>query len=1185
MGKSEASDSKSPKKEEKQPAKPVGKDIRSFFSKPPGGASKPAAPAVKAEAGGSAGAGAPAAVKAEPKAALSVKAEPKAPAAVAAAKPAPSASPPAAKPAAKKGRVIIDDDDSDDFVVVEDKKGPTPMKQGAAAAGTQKPGSAGKGSGGGKAASGKAPAAKKRRVVVDDGDDDDVVEVSSEGTDGDAEYKGGDESSDDDSDVVMEEEDDDDDSDVVMEDSEDEEAGGKAKGKAAAKGKAPAKAPAKAAASKPPAKGKGKKAAGPVMTITPKGTEPDKKKALAGTKHARSPAEDEQGAGGKAAGGAKKAAAPAAAASPTAAAKRKQAATKAVFSTNPGAADAIAAVDAAATKLPPESEVNFSLLAENEDGAAYATVPPPNQGNKEAPRGHPDCLTGKTFVISGVLDSLGREEATDYIKRHGGRTTQAVSGKTTFLLAGHHCGRSKYRKAREHSTKVIDEDGLFALIRASEPFIPGGAAAAAPPAPAAAAAAAPASQPQSQHPSQPPSQRPASQPAAAAQRAAGAGPSSARPAGVARQPAAAGDQSQYQLWVDKYKPRNSVELVGNNTLVANLKSWLMSWEQVNLRGAAAPTAKGGGAKPKDLSKKAALLSGPPGIGKTSAAHIMAREAGFEVVEMNASDTRNKAGKTSEGIAGKQSNIIKEMVTSTTLPPGLFGGGGGALGSTAPRRQLLIMDEVDGMSGGDRGGIQDLMDTIKRSKIPIICICNDKYNQKLKSLRNHCLELEFRKPTTAQISKRMSEIAAREGLAVNQATMDALVTGAGGDLRLILGQLQMVRLRSVAVSFDDVKSGRLGSSKDTDRSPFECSRQLLEASAGHLSISERLDLVFADSDLVPLLLQENYLNHKPAISGDAASRLRALAKAADAFSCGDLINTNIRRYQNWGLMPAAAVVGCVLPCAYMRGAREIFGLYPGEPNFPRFSAWFGNNSTSGKQRRLLGELATSMTASGLVAAGRSGVRLEYASALRQLLARPLQQQQEAAVPRVVAEMHEYCIDKEQFDYIMDVTSFKSKSPWAADLFKDVPPKVKAAFTRTLNSTAPAARCNAQVEEVKLGRGKGKAKGKGGRKGAAEDEEEGEEEGGEEEAKPAVKQEPGEGAGEEEEDEDVDERTLARRLAKGGLELHLQDDGKAGKGKKGGAAGGGGGRGKAGGAAAKPAGGRGGGRGGGKAAGKK
>ena len=56
---------------------------------------------------------------------------------------------------------------------------------------------------------------------------------------------------------------------------------------------------------------------------------------------------------------------------------------------------------------------------------------------------------------------------------------------------------------------------------------------------------------------------------------------------------------------------------------------------------------------------------------------------------------------------------------------------------------LIMDEVDGMSGGDRGGVADLIKTIARSKVPIIAICNDKYNQKLRSLRNHTLELDFR----------------------------------------------------------------------------------------------------------------------------------------------------------------------------------------------------------------------------------------------------------------------------------------------------------------------------------------------------------------------------------------------------------------------------------------------------------
>lgn len=57
---------------------------------------------------------------------------------------------------------------------------------------------------------------------------------------------------------------------------------------------------------------------------------------------------------------------------------------------------------------------------------------------------------------------------------------------------------------------------------------------------------------------------------------------------------------------------------------------------------------------------------------------------------------------------------------------------------------LIMDEVDGMSGGDRGGVSELITIIKASKVPVICICNDKYSQKLKSLRNSCMELDFRR---------------------------------------------------------------------------------------------------------------------------------------------------------------------------------------------------------------------------------------------------------------------------------------------------------------------------------------------------------------------------------------------------------------------------------------------------------
>jgi replication factor C subunit 1 len=74
-----------------------------------------------------------------------------------------------------------------------------------------------------------------------------------------------------------------------------------------------------------------------------------------------------------------------------------------------------------------------------------------------------------------------------------------------------------------------------------------------------------------------------------------------------------------------------------------------------------------------------------------------------------------------------------------------------------------------------------------------------------------MELDYKRPTTMQISKRMLSIAADRGLQVNEATMNALVEGANGDLRAILGQLQMVRLRKRTLAYNDVK-GKMGTSK-------------------------------------------------------------------------------------------------------------------------------------------------------------------------------------------------------------------------------------------------------------------------------------------------------------------------------------------------------------------------------------
>jgi replication factor C subunit 1 len=482
------------------------------------------------------------------------------------------------------------------------------------------------------------------------------------------------------------------------------------------------------------------------------------------------------------------------------------------------------------------------------------------------------------------------------------------------------------------------------------------------------------------------------------------------------------------LWVDKHKPRSSNQLVGNNSLVGILRVWLQKWQHDAVQ-----------------QKKAVLISGPPGIGKTSVAHILAKEMGFAVVEVNASDTRNKSDtKIRDGIGGKLANVIKEMITNETIFT--------KTKTKTKTRQVLVMDEVDGMSGG----VQDLIDTIKHSKIPIICICNDKWNQKLKSLRNHCLELEFKRPMSVQTCKRMQEICAVEGIRVNDATMIALVDSANGDLRSILGRLQMVRLSRCSVLRYDKVGGNV---RDFEMGGFAASRALLDPGPVQ-SINERLSLIFADSDLVPLMLQENYVNHRPAVTRNDDQRMRALAKAAESFSASDVL------MQNGSLWPAA-YVSCVTAATYMRGGRECF---QGEMNFPRFPGWLGNHSTSKKQQRLLGEVTTTMGASGNMPSHRTVVRTEYLSSLRSLLSKPLRRAESdpAAIPSLLDLMDSYCITREQFDYIMDVTSFKTKAPWGADPVKDVPRKIKSAFTRTFNRATHPARCGLMLDDPKRAR---------------------------------------------------------------------------------------------------------------------
>lgn len=219
-----------------------------------------------------------------------------------------------------------------------------------------------------------------------------------------------------------------------------------------------------------------------------------------------------------------------------------------------------------------------------------------------------------------------------------------------------------------------------------------------------------------------------------------------------------------------------------------------------------------------------LISGPPGIGKTTAAHVTAKLAGYNVIELNASDVRSK--KLLEA-------AVSDTINNTDLH-GYFSSDVRRLRKEPKvlRRQLkllpnqpvltsktcLIMDECDGMSGGDRMGLAAIKALIQKTKIPIICIANDVKAQKMKTLTNATFALPFKRPEAKMIRARIMTIAhkcagaflcprahlLREGLKIPGEVVDQLVQGTQSDIRQVINLLSTYKLSQAAMDFDQGK---------------------------------------------------------------------------------------------------------------------------------------------------------------------------------------------------------------------------------------------------------------------------------------------------------------------------------------------------------------------------------------------
>ncbi|KAJ9603198.1 DNA replication factor C complex subunit Rfc1 [Cladophialophora chaetospira] len=624
-------------------------------------------------------------------------------------------------------------------------------------------------------------------------------------------------------------------------------------------------------------------------------------------------------------------------------------------------------------------------------GGGNASAAPPAAGSADIPVGAENCLAGLTFVFTGVLSTLGREEGQSLVKQYGGKVTGAPSKKTSYVVIGSDAGPKKLETIRNLGIKTINEEGLFALIRQLPANGGDGKAG------EAYAQKQAKEEEKIRAQAEEEAERERERQKQAAKLAKAAARSSASTAPVKKVP-----RMQDKLWVDRYAPDAIGAVCGNKGQVEGLQRWLRNWHK-----AARADFKHAGADGKGVFR-AALLHGPPGVGKTTAAHLIANLEGYDVVESNASETRNK----------KLLETAMRGVLDTTSLLGYFAGDGKKV-EASKRKLLFIMDEVDGMSAGDRGGVGALAAFAKKTNIPLIMICNDRGSQKMKPLVHVTAEFKFIRPTTDMIRGRIATILYREGMRLPTQIINALIEGCSGDIRQIINMISTVKLDNKDLDFNDSKALTKAWEKHVILKPWDIVNKILRpqmfSASSTATLNDKTELYFNDHEMSYLMLQENYLKTQPSVAANYKGKERDMKlleladNAASSFSDGDLVDRMIHgSQQQWSLMPTHAIFSFVRPASY------VYGNLIGGTAFP---AWFGQNSKQGKLSRFVKEVQGHMRLR--TSADRHEIRQQYLPSLWSNTVGLLQGEGKEAVKDVIEFMDSYYLTKDDFDAVLEL----------------------------------------------------------------------------------------------------------------------------------------------------------------------
>jgi len=292
-----------------------------------------------------------------------------------------------------------------------------------------------------------------------------------------------------------------------------------------------------------------------------------------------------------------------------------------------------------------------------------------------------------------------------------------------------------------------------------------------------------------------------------------------------------------ESWIKKYEPKRLQEIIGQQSNVNKIID--------NIR-----------------NNKHVLIYGKAGTGKTSSVYAIANELDYELIEINASDFRNK----------EQINIVLKNALEQR--------------SIFMKKKLLLIDEIDGISGSkDRGGIPAIVSLLNSKKVPIIITGNDIWNKKFYNIRKKTVNISFSGLNYLSIANILENICIKEGIKYNKDILKIIARRSDGDARAAINDLQIVASGKKEINEKDIE---FLSDRDRTEKLQEAIMRIFKTIDFNISY-EALNNVDEDYEKIMMFIDENLPKEYKG---------KGLSNAYDVLSKADIFSKRIKSRQNW-----------------------------------------------------------------------------------------------------------------------------------------------------------------------------------------------------------------------------------------------------------------------------------------------